>query len=364
MSPQGGSGEKTEKATAKKRRDARNRGQVLKSIEVNTAFCSLVIFGFMYLFFEQYITGLAEMMGTALGSVATLSATTVWDAPLLTTVYLQVLQLVAPIILPILLCAFLSGVAINVAQVRFLFTTKPLIPSLSKINPISGFKKLFSLKGLSELIKSLIKVIALGYILYREYQEIITIYPWIMSGDLREIIIGFMERIFMIAIQMSFVLAIIALFDYLYQWWQFEKDLKMTKQEVKDEFKQQEGDPKIKGKIRQKQMQMSAMRMMEQVPQADVVITNPTHYAIALKYDLAVAAAPIVLAKGQDFLARKIKETAQENSIEIVENKELARSLYQFCEIGDQVPPDLYQAVADVLVYVYRLKNNIRGGKR
>jgi len=159
---------------------------------------------------------------------------------------------------------------------------------------------------------------------------------------------------------MCIVMVFISIADYLYQWWKYEKDLKMTKQEVKDEYKMTEGDPKIKGKIRQKQMQMSAMRMMSKVPEADVVITNPTHYAVALVYDDKVSGAPSVLAKGQDYIARKIREVALENDIDIVENPPLAQSLYSMCEIGDEIPEELYQAVADILVFVYRQKGRIR----
>jgi flagellar biosynthetic protein FlhB len=162
---------------------------------------------------------------------------------------------------------------------------------------------------------------------------------------------------FVLALKMALVLAIIALFDYLFQWWSFEKELRMTKQEVKDEYKLTEGDPQIKSRIRAKQRQMSALRMMQQVPSADVVITNPTHYAVALAYKQGLHEAPLVLAKGRDFLARKIKETAAEHGVELVENVELARSLYQFCEVGDEIPAEFYQAVADILVYIYGLKN-------
>jgi flagellar biosynthetic protein FlhB len=152
----------------------------------------------------------------------------------------------------------------------------------------------------------------------------------------------------------------IALADYLYQWWKFEKDLRMTKQEIKDEYKMMEGDPAIKGKIRSKQRQMSAMRMMARVPEADVVITNPTHYAVALKYDDKENRAPVVMAKGQDYVARKIKEIALEHNVEIVENPPLAQSLYAICEVDDEIPADLYQAVADILVFVYRQKGKVK----
>jgi flagellar biosynthetic protein FlhB len=181
-----------------------------------------------------------------------------------------------------------------------------------------------------------------------------------MSMGVYEASVEFMTTAFRIALKMASVLVFIAALDFLFQWWKHNKDLMMTKQEVKDEYKQNEGDPQIKGKIRSKQRQMSAMRMMEKVPTADVVITNPTHLAIALKYDEGVSDAPEIIAKGQDFLARKIKEVAAENGVMIVEDVPLAHALYDNCEIGDVIPQEFYQAVADILVAVYRAKNKAR----
>ncbi|MCL2496580.1 MAG: EscU/YscU/HrcU family type III secretion system export apparatus switch protein, partial [Clostridiales bacterium] len=186
---------------------------------------------------------------------------------------------------------------------------------------------------------------------------LLTQLPALTGADIYTTFNGILRTAFTLALKMTLALAIIAAFDYLFQWWNYEKELRMSKQEVKDEYKLTDGDPQIKGRIRQKQRQMSAMRMMQQVPTADVVITNPTHYAVALSYKRDENEAPVLVAKGQDFLAKKIKELAQEHHIELVENKELARSLYQFCDIGAEIPPEFYQAVADILVYVYQQKN-------
>jgi flagellar biosynthetic protein FlhB len=252
--------------------------------------------------------------------------------------------------------ALAAGVIINVLQVGFLFTTKTLSPKLDRISPIKGFSRVFSIRTLTELVKSVLKVTVLGYIAYTSYRKLLAEFPNYIGRDIHGLFLSTMELAFTIALKMAAAFALIAAGDYLFQWWKFEKDMRMTKQEVKDEYKMTEGDPQIKSKIRQKQRQMSAMRMMAQVPTADVVITNPTHYAVALKYEDGVSDAPTVVAKGKDFLARKIRETAAEHGVEMVENKTLARALYESCELGDTIPPEFYQVVADILVYVYRKK--------
>lgn len=359
MSPGGGAGEKTERATPKKRRDAREKGQVRKSTEINTSLCCIVMVAFMLLFTTRYIQGMLEVYYTYLNEGVML--TKVIDTSLVQTLYGRILIDLAKILLPVLLCALLIGLLVNYLQVGFLFTTKPLMPKLERISPISGFKRIFSSRTVMELLKSLLKVVLLGYILYREQQNIMMQVPSLMAADIYTSFIEILRMAFRLCLKMALVLVVIAVFDFAYQWWKYEKDLRMSKQEIKDEYKLTEGDPLIKSKIRQKQRQMSAMRMMEQVPTADVVITNPTHYAIALKYEDGKSNAPVVVAKGKDFLARKIKEKAHEHGIEMVENKPLAQSLYLYCEVGDEIPADFYQAVADILVYVYRLKKKLRG---
>jgi len=364
MSPAGSAGERTERATPKKRRDARERGQVLKSTEVNTAFSCVVIFGFMLLFSSSLVQQLDKILGYYLGDGLLTWSNIILDQRELQTIYLNILFSVATILLPILLAALLSGLLINVVQVGFLFTTKPLLPKLERINPLKGFKRIFSVKTLSELLKSLLKLTVLGLLLYNDFKKLIYQFPGFLGQNIYVVFLEILRLSFTLALKMTLALAIIALFDYLFQWWSFEKELRMTKQEVKDEYKLTEGDPQIKGRIRQKQRQMSALRMMQQVPSADVVITNPTHYAVALAYKQGEHDAPLVVAKGQDFLARRIKEVAAEHGVEMVENVALARSLYQFCEIGDEIPAEFYKAVADILVYVYGLKNKLPGGKR
>ena len=356
------SAEKTEKATPKKRKDAREEGQVIKSTEATTAFCAIVMLAFMLLTCTGYIDNLMEVFNTYLNTgfleIGNNGGLTITS---LEGLGREVVITLVKIILPILAVAIFAGVAVNLLQVGFLFTTKPLMPKLSKINPIEGFKRMFSFRTVVELLKSLLKVALLGYIMYSEYVKLLDTFGGYIGLELYPTLIQILQTAFTIALKMCLVLLVIALFDYLYQWYKHEKELRMTKQEIKEEYRNMEGDPQIKGKIRQKQRQMSAMRMMDSVPTADVVITNPTHFAIALRYSQGVDTAPVVVAMGQDYLALKIKALAKEHGIEVVENKPLAQALYKICEIDQEIPMEFYQAVADILVYVYRQKNRAPG---
>ena len=354
--------EKTEKATAKKRKDAREEGQVLKSTEATTAICAIVVLAFMLLTCTGFVENLMEVFHTYLGTgIMEASNTGGITVNTLTGLSREVVKTLIILILPVLGVAMGIGVAVNVLQVGFLFTTKTLMPKLSKISPIKGFKRMFSIRSVVELLKSLLKVALLGYIMYSEYIKLLDKLGAYIGLELYTTLIQILQTAFTIAIKMCFVLLILSLFDYLYQWYRHEKDLKMTKQEVKEEYRNMEGDPQIKGKIRQKQRQMSVMRMMDSVPSADVVVTNPTHYAIALRYTQGQDTAPIVVAMGQDFLALRIKAVAAEHGIDVVENKPLAQALYKICDIGQEIPMEFYQAVADILVYVYRQKNRAPG---
>ncbi|MCL1816618.1 MAG: flagellar biosynthesis protein FlhB [Clostridiales bacterium] len=364
MSPQSSSGERTERATPKKRRDARERGQILKSTEVNSAFCCAIIFGFMLLYSETMVMRLGELLQYYLGDGLLYLSGIVLSRRELQTMFINLAPSLAVLLLPILFTALLAGLLINVVQVGFNFTVKPLMPKLERISPLKGLKRIFSAKTLSELIKSLVKIICLGWLFYSSFKQLLFQFPSFTGANIAAVFLQILKMAFTLALKMTLILAIVAVFDYLFQWWSFEKELRMTKQEVKDEYKLTEGDPQIKSRIRAKQRQMSAMRMMEQVPQADVVITNPTHYAVALAYRPGEDLAPLVVAKGQDFLAGKIKEVARQHGITMVENVELARSLYQFGEVGSEIPMEFYQAVADILVYVYGLKNKFPYNRR
>ncbi|MBQ7776703.1 MAG: flagellar biosynthesis protein FlhB, partial [Lachnospiraceae bacterium] len=260
---------------------------------------------------------------------------------------------------PVFIIAVLVAFICDVAQVKWKIAKKAMEPKLSKMNPISGFKKIFSANSVVELIKSIAKIVIIGYVVYDFMQDKWSYIYLLYDMPLMQAIQLVWDVIVDVGIKISIVYIVLAFVDFGYQKYKFAQDMKMTKQEVKEEYKQQEGDPKVKGKIRQRMQEASRRRMMQQLPTADVVITNPTHYAVAIKYDPDEADAPIVLAKGADYLAGKIKEVAKENHIEIVENKPLARMLYANVDVGQAVPPELYQAVAEVLAFVYKLQGKI-----
>ena len=248
-------------------------------------------------------------------------------------------------------------VIVNILQVGWKVTGKPLKPKPDKFNPINGMKRIISKDSIFELVKSIIKIALIIYVAYTaikdDAQKIFVLYDMPLNQAL-----AFCGSVIINAgLKISIVYLVVGLADFIYQKYRFKEDMKMTKQEVKDEYKNTEGNPEIKGRQRQRMREASRQRMMQDVPKADVVITNPTHLAVAIKYDAEKAKAPVVLAKGEDYLAQKIREKAKENGIEIVENKPLARMLYANVEIGEEIPPELYQAVAEILAMVYNMKN-------
>lgn len=358
MSPQQqSSGEKTEKATPRKRREARKEGQVSKSTEVITALSLMLMFGVLGLFGA----GMADNLKKLLTHFFTARAPEQFDMAATASYMKDAMWMFAQIMLPLLAAAMIGGILFNVVQVGFLFTTKAMAPKIDRISPISGFKRIFSMRTLLDLAKAIIKITILAVVGYGEYEYYMDRFAMLMPENIQMATTNMTDSLIAVAFKLGIALAIFAPFDYIYQRWKHNKDLMMTKQEVKDEYKLTEGDPQVKGKIAQKQRQMSRMRMVQAVKDADVVITNPTHYAVALAYKEQKHTAPMVVAKGMDHLAQRIKEEAKTHFIEIVENKPLAQSLYFFCEVGDEVPEDMYKAVAEVLAYVYRLKT--QGGR-
>lgn len=257
---------------------------------------------------------------------------------------------------PIFIIGVVISFVVNVYQVKWKISAKPLKPKFSKFNPVSGFKKIFSKDKLFDLVKSIAKIGLITLVVYSKLKGEWVMIPKLYDMSLYQGLAYIGDMVISVGISISAVYMILGFADYMYQKFKFKKDMKMTKQEVKDEYKQTEGDPQIKSRIRQKMREVSQRRMMQSLPEADVVITNPTHYACAIKYDKDTSDAPVLLAKGADYLAQKIKDIAKENKIEIVENKPLARMLYFNVEVGDQIPPELYQMTAEVLAYVYGLK--------
>ncbi|MGH4140933.1 fused FliR family export protein/FlhB family type III secretion system protein [Clostridium sp.] len=346
------SGEKTEDATPKKKSDSKKKGQVAKSKELSSTI-TLLTTTFLLITLGAYLLDtLKGTLSVFLNSYLTLSVNenTFRSLLLLSTVKFGLLVL--PIMVPIMI----MGVFASLIQSGFIFTGEPLKPDLKKLSIISGFKKIFSMRSLVDLVKNLAIVTTIGIVAYNfiknNYMEIMN------YGSLKiEAILGvFGALVIAIFIKISMIMLIISVIDFAYQKYKHNKELKMSMQEIKEEYKQQEGDPQLKSKIRQKQREMASSRMMQSVPDATVVITNPTHLAIAIKYEQGGEGAPIVVAKGADNVAIKIKEIASENDIPIIENKPLARLIYKELDIGSEIPADMYQAVAEILALVYKLK--------
>lgn len=350
--PEGG-GEKTEDASGRKLSKAREEGQVAKSVEISSVFVLLggilTLYATIFFMYENAVEvfrfNLRFDWPMEIG---------VLDVVSLLFYHSQKMFLMC---LPIFLMGYVVALAANLAQVGFTISWKSLEPKLSKINPISGFKQKFSSRALVELVKTLIKVGVVAVVCYLAIKALIARLFTLHDESLEQIIIFLLIESFWIFIKVCLIMIIVAVLDYLYQRWKFLDDQKMTKKEVKDEHKQTEGDPMVKSRIRQLQMEAARKRMMAEVPDADVVVTNPTRLAVALKYDSQTMDAPSVVAKGSGSVAANIRRLARENDVPLVEDKPLARNLYKLVDIGEEVPLDYYQAVAELLAYVYGLKN-------
>jgi len=347
-------GDKTEEPTSKKRADAKKKGQVGRSTELSTAFVLLIGF-FIIKVMWAHIYGSIAAYTTYVFSHLNQPV----DTENILRIFIGIIELLAQTSLPIMLGIMVMGLAINVFQVGLNFNTEAIGFKPDKLNPINGFGRIFSKRSLVELVKSLFKIAIIGFFLYDFLKDHLMAMPQFIYFDLPNSLAQIADIVFSMAFEVIAVIIVLGILDYGYQKWQTTQDLKMTKQEVKDEMKQTEGDPQIKGKIKQKQRQMAMSRMMQEVPKADVIVTNPTHFAVALQYSKGMVA-PLIVAKGQDLVAQRIKDIARDARVPIVENRPLARALYASAEVGDMVPAELYQAVAEVLAYVYRLKNRRR----
>lgn len=354
----GPGGEKTEPATAKKLREAREDGKVAKSKELTAAFDLIVMFlmlkifvstigdGFLQIFYYVYNL-IPDFIGINAMDVSTYAVMSFFSP-----VNIQMLKIVAPFFI----FGFAVTLLVNILQVGWKVSTKPMQPKLDRFNPVNGMKRIISKDSVFELFKSLIKIALILYIAYTAIKDhendLFILYDIPLNQAIAlcgDVIIG-------AGLKISLVYLVVGIVDFIYQKYRFNEEMKMTKQEVKDEYKNTEGNPEVKGRQRQRMREASRRRMMQDVPKADVVITNPTHLAVAIKYEPEVHKAPVVLAKGEDYLAQKIREAARENHIEIVENKPLARMLYANVEIGNEIPPELYQAVAEILAMVYNMR--------
>ncbi|MCR4830654.1 MAG: flagellar biosynthesis protein FlhB [Pseudobutyrivibrio sp.] len=359
FAPDGEGGEKTEQPTSKKLQDARKEGKVAKSKEVTNGFSLLGFFLALRLFIAFAGNRLQEIFAwiyAIIPDVVSMSGRG------LTTqtfhgIFMQLMLKMLIILLPFLAIGFAVDFVSNLVQVGWQPTMKPLQPKLSKFNPISGFKRIFSKQSIVNLILALAKIGLVCYIAYTSIKNQANTLFILYDITLRQALSLIYKIIVDTGIKISIVYIVLGLSDYAYQRWKFRDDMKMTKQEVKDEYKNTEGDPQIKGKQKQRMMESSQRRMMQNVPKADVVITNPTHLAVAILYDNTKDEAPRVVAKGEDYLAKKIRELAKDSDVPIVENKPLARALYATVDVEQVIPPELYQAVAEILAVVYTNRN-------
>ncbi len=347
--------DKTEPASPKKREDLKKKGQTYNSRDLTMGITLLVgvmavkaMSGFifnnisesLYFFFNKLSNPLPYCNSTGAFNVLKI-----------------VISRIITISMPLALIVCVIGIMVNIFQSGFIFTTNNLKFDLNRINPAEGFKRIFSKKALVELAKSLLKVILVGYVIYSYLSKNYTKICMVLDMETDQILKFMWESLLDIGMKAGTVLMIIGAIDYVYQRWDFEQSIRMSKEEVKEEYKETEGNPQTKSRIRENQRKISTRRMMEDVKKAAVVITNPTHIAVALMYDNAKNDAPIVIGKGVNKLAQKIKKIAGENNIPVVEDVKLAHLLYEKTDIGEEIPPELYKAVAEILAYIYSLNN-------
>ena len=346
--------EKTEQATPKKRRDERKKGNVFSSKDLVSAFFILLMFFTMRLMSSLMVKVISDSMTYWLD----LCSGNIPITPVYTrTVFLEVVRAFCLTAGPPLIVGILVNVLFTGAQTRFVFSGEALKFKLSRMNPLEGIKKMFSLKALVELVKNLLKIAVIAAIIYNEIIDRLPEIARLLDVDVKAGMAYLAGAIYSTIMTIGAVFLGVGVADLLYQWYQFEKDMRMTKQEIKEEYKQMEGDPQIKGRIKQKQREMSQQRMMQEVPTADVIIRNPTHYAVAIRYNPDKNNAPVVVAKGAGYVALHIIGCAEDNDVTMVENKPLARALYEKVELDREIPPDFYSAVAEILAFVYNLKN-------
>lgn len=349
--------DKTEKATPKRRRDERKKGNVLLCqdfIAVSTLIGSVALIKLTASTFVGQVSGFF----TKCAGFAQLAAEGNASEFFADLAFSAVITFVVTVG-PMLAASALIATAVTLAQTRFLVAGEIIKPKFSKLSPLNGFKRLFSLRSVVEALKGMIKITILLVLIYNCLAGMVQTAANFMYTDLRAACGALFDLIFSMLLQICLAFAAIAFLDFLYQRWEHERKMKMSKQEIKEEYKQTEGDPQIKGRIKQVQRAMAQQRMMAQVPQADVIIRNPTHFAVALRYRQGKDNAPVVLAKGQDELAARIVAKGQENQVPVVENVPLARALYAQAELNQEIPPELYAPVAEVLVYIFKLDNKL-----
>ncbi|MBM7623505.1 flagellar biosynthesis protein FlhB [Sporohalobacter salinus] len=348
--------EKTEDPTPKRRKEAREEGQVAQSQELSMAFTLLFSFIMLFFLMDNILYESMQFMDKYFTDYMTMTL----NNQTFHTLLLEIAKFIFQLVSPIMFVVALVGVVVGLLQTGFLFTPTSLQPDPSKLNPVSGFKQIFSKQTAAEFLKSILKISIVGIIAYFTIKGNLPKLITLSKVGVHQVVALIGNIVYSLAIKISLILILLGIIDFIYQKWEHEQQLKMTKQEVKEEKKQTDGNPEIKKRQKEKQQEMAMNRMMESVPEADVVITNPTHIAIAIKFDIDSMEAPIVVAKGKGEVAQKIKDKAEECGIEIVEEKPLARALYAQVEIDQEIPMELYQAVAEVLAYVYQVNEERR----
>ncbi len=349
---------KTEKATPKRRRDERKKGNVLMSkdaVAVATLIGSLLM---VQLMGGVFVERISDLMNLCFNYMSAGSLEMV--AGLVPELFKNAILIFLVLCGPFLGVTALLAVGVTFFQTKMLVAGESIKPKFSRLNPLQGIKRLFSLRSVIEALKGILKISILLFLIYNYFTHVALDFGRFLGMNLWQSCAILFQEIMTLVIQIAVAFTALAFFDYLYQWWDYERQLRMSKQEIKEEYKQTEGDPQVKGKIKQIQRQRAQQRMMQQVPQADVVIRNPTHFAVALRYHEREDNAPVVLAKGMDELALRIVKVAEENGISVVENVPLARSLYASTDIDREIPPELYGPVAEVLVYVLKLDQEVR----
>lgn len=345
--------EKTEKATPKRRRDERKKGNIFQSHDLTSVLSLLVIFNALRLlapYIYKYIRQAVQLFFSLAATMYPVTAGNIKD------MLVKAVMLFGMAALPLLLVSMAGAVIFTAFQTKMLFSGDAIKFKGSRISPLKGFKRLFSLRSTIELLKAVVKISVLGVVIYLNIKSRIYEYPRLMDGSVVGALSFAGDSLVSLVNTVGIMFLVMGVFDYLYQWWDYEKNLRMSKQEIKEEYKQSEGDPQVKGKIKEKQRQMASMRMMQKVPEADVIIRNPTHYAVAIKYDSEKNHAPVVLAKGADRVALRIVAIGEEHGIYITEDRPLARGLFEAVEIDMEIPAQFYQAVAAILAVVYNMR--------
>jgi len=343
--------EKTEQPTERRRREIRNRGQVARSLEINSASILLASFCIFFVFRKHFLNQFHQIMA----GFFSISSSYSFTLPNIRNLFINIMWRYFSILMPVFILVAIVGIAVNVMQVGFLFTGEPLKPKMEKISPLAGAKRLFSRRSLETLVKDILKIIVVGWIGYSSIRGMMDNILGMAGSSAAQIISFTGLSVFRIAMKILVGYVILAILDYAFQRWDYENSIKMTRQEIREEMKQYEGDPLLRARVRSVQREMARRRMMEAVPEAEVVITNPTEIAVALSYELGMSA-PVVVAKGRKIIAEKIRMIAEEAGVPIIENVILAQALYKAVDVGYPIPEELFTAVAEVLAYIYQLK--------